>query len=357
MPDRLAYDVAVASSETVSGDAATLVAARYAGGRLDWEDFDAAPAGAGLDPLAAPLAPGPDPDPVSFLPVAASFPGMRNPRFWDMEDRRINFGSLNAKTTDHLLLTFAEMGLVYGNDWFVVPMDLPIDSAHEIAGLVVTDVFGDRTLVPPANDPVEGTWQRWSMFSMTGECRDAWSGRFFWLPATLTDVDESPPIEEVIFARDETANLVWGVETIVPGGTGSGVETASLLPAPAPEPAASGVRYRLGTGVPENWVPFLAEHLPGSITDMRFRRGAMPPLGDPPVEPQRRGVLLNELPAPFYLAEEEVPASGVRITRRIRRTRWHEGRTYLWIGRERQTGRGAASSGLAFDQIIEPPPG
>jgi hypothetical protein len=359
VPDRLAYDVRIATAETASGEQALLTAPRYAEGRLDWYAFDAAPAGDELDPPDGALAATPDIKPLSFVPTSTSFPGMPNPRFWEMEDRRINFGSLNAKTTDDLLLVFAEMGLVFGNDWFVVPFEMAVNHLCEVLGLVVTDVFGDRTLVPPANAPAEDVWQRWSFFSVTGESRDDWRGRFFWLPASLTSVDQSEAIEKVCVARDEMANLVWAIEDVVPDGTGKGVETKLLVPDnPPPAPTPTGVRYLLGTTVPENWVPFLPEHLPGSIQDIRFRRGAMPPLGSPPLAPRRRGVVLNELPAPFYLAEEEVPGAGIIVSRRVQRARWYDGRTYLWIGRSRETGRGAAFSGLSFDQIDDvPPPG
>jgi len=358
VPEHIAYDVRIATEETANGERAILTAPRYAEGRLDWYAFDAAPSGTELAPPQhdSPAA-GPEIKPLSFVPTAASFPGMPNPRFWEMEDRRVNFGSLNAKTTDHLLLVFAEMGLIYGNDWFVLPFEMPVNNLCEVLGLVVTDVFGDRTLLPQANSAAEDAWQRWSFFSVTGESRDDWRGRFFWLPATLTSVDQSEPVEEVTFARDEMANLAWAVEDTVAEGTGKGIETKLLIPDnPPPPPTITGVRYVLGTVVPENWVPFLPEHLPGSIQDIRFRRGAMPPLGSPPVAPRRRGVLLNELPAPFYVAEEEVPDSGVILTRRARRARWYDGRTYLWIGRRRETGRGAASSGLSFDQIDDVPP-
>jgi hypothetical protein len=359
VPDRLAYDVRIATPETANGEEALLAAPRYAEGRLDWYSFDAAPADAELESPGGVTAAPPNIQPLSFVPTAASFPGMPNPRFWEMEDRRINFGSLNAKTTDHLLLVFAEMGLVYGNDWFVIPFEMPVNNLCEVLGLVVTDVFGDRTLVPPANAPAEDVWQRWSFFSVTGESRDDWRGRFFWLPASLTSIDQSEPLEEVCFGRDEMANLTWGIEGIIPDGTGKGIETKLLIPEdPRPAPTLAGVRYVLGTTVPENWVPFLPEHLPGSIQDIRFRRGAMPAKGDPPVAPRLRGVLLSELPAPFYVAEEEVPVSGITVTRRVQRTRWYDGRTFLWIGRSRETGRGAASSGLSFDQIDDlPPPG
>src|SRR5690606_14753841 len=117
----------------------------------------------------------------------------------------------------------------------------------------------------------ENQWQRWSMFSVTGESHDDWRGRFFWLPASLTSVLESDPLEAVHFARDEMANLAWAVEMTVADGTGKGIETKLLIPdPPPPAPTIAGVRYTLGTTVPETWIPFLPEHLPGSITDIRF---------------------------------------------------------------------------------------
>jgi hypothetical protein len=246
-PDRLAYVVSVATPEA-NGEQAVLAAPRYSEGRLDWYAFDAAP---GETRLAAPAGAGPAPatreDLLSFVPTAASFPGMPDPRFWEMEDRRVNFGSLNAKTTDHLLLVFAEMGLVYGNDWFVIPFEMPVNYVCEVQGLVVTDVFGDRTLIQPANGTDETAWQRWSLFAVAGEDRDDFRGRYFWLPASLASVEESDPIEELSFTRDEMANLAWAVEDTVPDGTGKGIETRLVVIADAPPalpPATTAlVRY------------------------------------------------------------------------------------------------------------------
>ena len=123
-----------------------------------------------------------------------------------------------------------------------------------------------------------------------------------------------------------------------------------------PGPSIAPVRYVLGTTVPENWIPFLPVHLPGSVQDIRFQRAAMPKLGSPPVDVVRpRGVLLKEVASPFYIAEAEIPASGIIVSRRFQRTRWYEGRTYLWLGRARETGRGSGASGLRFDQICPAP--
>jgi hypothetical protein len=111
--------------------------------------------------------------------------------------------TINAKTTDHLLLTFAEMGLVFGNAWFVIPFELPVNSLCEIQGLVVTDVFGDRALIRAADDAPDCQWQRWSMFNVSGQDGDAWQGRYFFLPASITQTHESDSIEEVSFVRDD----------------------------------------------------------------------------------------------------------------------------------------------------------
>jgi hypothetical protein len=354
-PDKLAYNVTIATPDFGRGEQAVLAAPRYSQGRLDWYAFDAAPTGLGAPAGSVP--PGLRDETLSFVPTCASFAGMPNPRFWEMEDRRVNFGTLNAKTTDHLLLVFAEMGLVYGNDWFVIPYEMPVNSLCQVLGLVVTDVFGDRTLIPAANDPDESKWQRWSLFSVAGDDVDTWSGRYFWLPASLTSVQESEPIEVAMFGRDEMANLAWAVETTIPDGIGRGIETRLTIPPPPapPPPAASpaAVRYTLGTTVPENWIPLVPVHMPGSLTDIRFQRGQMPPTGG--AAPAPRGKILGEIPTPFYIAEEEIPVSGVTVSRRVQRTRWYDGRTYLWIGRANETGRGGASSHLRFDQIDDPP--
>ena len=51
---------------------------------------------------------------------------MPNVRWWELEDRRTNFGGIRAGTTDVPLLLLAEFGLVYGNDWSVIPWNLPV---------------------------------------------------------------------------------------------------------------------------------------------------------------------------------------------------------------------------------------
>jgi hypothetical protein len=355
-PARLSYSLAAAAP---AGEEEQLVlsADRYRGGHLDWEDFD-------VDRKAAPLVLSPEPSPpdpveeaISFLPVAASFKGMPNPRFWEIEERGVNFGALNAQTTDHLLLVFAEMGLVYGNDWFVIPYELPVNSVSEVRALVVTDVFGDRTLVPAADEGKDDDWRRWSLFQLGVRGEPGRGERRLLLPSALGNAAESEPLERVQFLRDEMANMVWAVEEVIPDATGRGIDgyVAADKTGVLPEEIVGSpaeIRYLLGTTVPENWIPFLPAQRPGSAQDIAFQRAAMPQMGTPPRDVVRaKGVLLNEPALPWFVNEEEVPYSGTAVTRAYQRVRWYDGRTFVWIGRRAETGRGVGSSGLRFDQI------
>jgi hypothetical protein len=110
------------------------------------------------------------------------------------------------------------------------------------------------------------------------------------------------------------------------------------------------IRYVLGTDVPDNWIPFIPVHLPGSEAEIRLQRARLP---------NGRGALgrvLSEQAAPYFVFEEEVPRSGVVVERSFQRARWLNGTTHLWIGRRKTAGRGEGWSNLKFDHIepIEP---
>jgi len=357
----LSYSLEASAPTEKQGRLLTAVARRYDEGRLDWYSFEVDPAAKpkpvedeGFKPTDATR------ETISFLPVPATFKGVPNPRFWEMEERQVNFGALNAKTTDHLMLVFAEMGLVYGNDWFVIPYTLPVNTLCEVLGLVVTDVFGERTVIRAA-DAGDNAWQRWSVFNLSNVGELGSYNRQFFLPSVLAMTLESEPLERVQFVRDEMANMVWAVEEGIPGGTGQGIngfdaaDKTGVTPPPiANSPAA--IRYILGTSVPENWIPFIPVQRSAVAQDIAFQRAAMPRLDGGGAAVQPKGVLLNEPTLPWFVNEEEIPFAGTIVTRSYQRTRWYDGRTYLWIGRRRETGRGVGSSGLRFDQI-EPLPG
>jgi hypothetical protein len=359
-----------------------LSADEYYHGHLDWYNLDVDAPSTGLGDVADVP---PDPrgtDTQTLIPTTLAFSGMPNTRWWEFEDRQTNFGDIKPDTTDIAKLLLIEFGLVYANDWFMIPMVLPAGTVAKVRGMAVTNVFGERFWIEAAGSGPDDAWQRWSMFGLNtkGDQGEAADTSLLLLPST-PKIQESEPLEAVLLLRDEVANMVWGVETTVPLPSGwsapggeAAVETrayyqrllaerlggAPLPPPPLPNDAT--IRYQAMNEVPENWIPFIPVHVPNDNREIQLQRAAMPRLleGDPdkPVKIRPRTNLLREgldrLPAAAYFVhEEEVPRAGVRVSQSFQRTRYYNGRVVTWLGVRKQTGRGEGSSGLAFDRIVE----
>jgi hypothetical protein len=111
------------------------------------------------------------------------------------------------------------------------------------------------------------------------------------------------------------------------------------------------------TVVPINWIPFLPVRVPGSNHAVDLQLGQMLQY-KPGVDTNPKSKLLNQQQAQnnnneYRIKEEEIPRSGISVSRRFQRTRWINGSTYLWIGRRKNVGHGEGSSGLRFDIIEE----
>jgi len=358
----LEYQFAVATDSVDRGQS-VLVAERYPGGHLDWFAFDIdATTGAHLTPKdATPSPPTPAPatvTPLSFIPVPVSFGGMPSPRYWEMEDRQVEFADIDAHTTDLAKLLLTEFALIYGNDWCVIPYELAIGTLSEVTGMLVSDVFGEQTLLLPAGRGFDDQWQRWSMFTMSRSPSAGQADTRLLLPPAVAKLIEPAPVEKVVFLRDEMANMVWAVERVIPSGMGVGIDgyavaarAARLIAPPPPLASTTGsVRYVLGDDVPYNWIPFIPVQVPGGNRSIQLQRARLPGTGREP-----HGHVLSP-PAPYYINEEEAPRAGKVITRGYQRVRALNGATLLWMGRNVMTGRGEGSSGLAFDQTIDVPP-
>ncbi len=379
-PEHLEYQFACSAPE--GAGETVYVADEYYQGQLDWHSLDRAPA---ADPLAIPGDP-PIPDPrdastTSFIPVGLSFDGMPNTRWWTFEEGRTNFGDISPATTDLAKLLFIEFGLIYANDWFILPHALEAGDIAKIEAMAVTNVFGERILIEPAGSGADDDWQRWSMFIINTRGQDATPAdtSLVMLPTT-PKVQVGAPIEAFELTRDEMANMVWAIETRVqtPAGlTLPGREAArelhavyqrlldqqlegGALPAPVDTPTAP-VRYRVMSSVPENWIPFLPVRVPGSNRQIQLQRAAMPRiLEEDPNDPEkirprttllREGIDRNPMEA-YFLAEEGVPRASVRVTQSFQRARWYGGRVYTWLGVRKQVGRGENSSGLGYDRLV-----
>jgi len=410
LPDRLEYQFAVSAPE---GDGEKVLSAEeYYHGRLDWYNFDIVTGSTGLG--GAGTSGTPDSQGTitqTFIPTEVVFDGMPNTRWWTFEDRRTNFGDIKPDTTDIAKMMLAEFGLVFANDWFLVPQTLPVGSMAHIKGLAVTNVFGERFWIEAAGSGTDNAWQRWSMFTLNskGDMGEPADTNLLLLP-TVPKTQEGKPIEQVVLIRDELANMVWGIEKIVPLASGDskpGAEAAmelrkflekplleklmqmkarkaelesipeidrkqaekdelakiikDLVEILPPETKAS-IRYQVMNTVPEHWIPFISVHVENDNREIQLQRAAMPRIleGDSnsPQKIRPHTSLLREgldqpSPTAYYVHEEEVPRAGIQVSQSFQRTRWRDGRVWVWLGVQKQTGRGEGSSGLRFD-IVEP---
>lgn len=377
LPQRLEYQFAV-GLETDEPDKAALTAREYFQGRLDWYAMDYAQSG---DPLLTEgLTMGDESSTQGqrrhMIPSELEFPGMPNARWWEFEDRRINFAALEGKLNETAKMALTEFAFLYSNDWFLMPLRVPIGSTIEIEPIVVTDVFGQRSIIKHYEES-ETANPHWSFFRIfhANQAQANQKDACLLLPPVLLDLQEGKPLEEVWLARDEMANMVWGIETTVPDNLGGGkngnenaqatrkyYQTLAGTPPLVPMDNEATIQYQIATTVPENWIPFIAVRKEGTIDDIILRRGAMPRVL--PGFPIRRIRPLTQLlrfgmddnPTSFYdICEEEVPSSGAIVKLRWQRARWHDGRIALWLGYQKTNGRGERSSGLKFDQFVEKP--
>lgn len=341
IPERMEYALSI-SGKTAAGEV-VLTAPEYQDGRLDWFSFTTSSGnGLGAPESRTSLT-------EAFLPAPVSFRGMPSARFWEFEDGAVNFASVQAAPQDLARLLLVKFALEYSNDWFLLPLDLPVGTLSQIRALVVTNTFGERFLIPHANE-VDGPASPWRMFSLTND-----NQRLLFLPPVLGPMLESQPVEDLSLLRDEMANVAWAVERVVESAAGRPLdrheayqETLAEQPA-SPTTDSDGVPliYRLGTTVPDYWIPLLPVK---DGTTLRLKRGVLPAFGEGGIQGLQlpKGRLL-EPNRELLLYEEEVPREGARVTRTYQYARWIDGSTHLWIGRHKEPGRGEGSSGLQFD--------
>jgi len=361
-PHRQEYALAV--SAHFSDGPVVLTADEYTDGRLDWHSFRASDRPSLGEPAGSMGA-----EMLEFrprMPVLVRYPGMPADRYWEFEDSRVYLAGLDAGPTDLARLLMVEFALVFGNDWFVIPIELPVGALFRVRQFLVRDTFGVQATVGPSRN-LAGP--RWTMFSLTPEPGAPESVRdLFFLPPTLPRRLEGDPVEEVALFRDEMANMVWAVERKVQGAAGEPYERRLEANRQAVQQHIGGDQiaaeliYRLMTPVPENWIPFVpvpaaSNQPPNAFAIQLERRALLRTLPDGTrveIHPQGR-LLRSDLSLdvadepPLRLEEEEVPREGIIVKRTFQFTRWLGGSRHLWLGRSKLVWKGEGSSGLRFD--------
>jgi hypothetical protein len=347
-PERMEYVFSV-GTRFRDGEC-VLTAPEYYEGQLDWYAFDFNPASIGVADVVSVETTG------TAIPSPVSFGGMASMRFWEFEDAQVDFGSVDAGPTDLLRMLLVEFALAYGNDWFVIPVQLEVGSLYQTRSLVISDTFGVRTLIKSSSELGEphASWRMFQQSALTETSAAPKPNLFFLSPSVLKSL-ESRPIEEVLFLRDEMANMAWGVERIIESASEQPLNRFEQQRASSTlatkQAGDDTLVYRLETEVPDNWVPLLPVKNPQG---MRLVRGKVPRRNGKTEFVTAQGRILNpEAPAPKSLRifEEEIPREGVRVTRHYQFARWHDGSTHLWLGRRKIVGSGEGSSGLRFDSL------
>jgi hypothetical protein len=328
--ERLEHSFAVAT--VVDGAENVLAAEEYSSGRLDWHDFD-------LRVTSSLGAASPSESIVrSVLPAPVTFPGMPAPRFWAFEDARIDLGAVAAGADNIARMLLVGFSVDYGNDWFVVPVELPVGSLTSIEALDVSDTFGVTTRVRAATE-IDGADAAWRMFGLSAD--DGSSTPLLFLPPVLAGSLEAAARERVAFARDEFANLVWAIEEVVESATGA-PRRRDEEPQPATRISGVGgdvLRYEVATETARHWHPMVAvvDESGAATLEQRAIHLAV-------------GTVLGGAD-PLRVREEELPGEGFGVERTFQLARWMGGRTVVWSARRRTGGSGPVSSGLRFDDV------
>lgn len=324
----------------------SLQAPDYDSGSLDWHSFDS---------LEGPAEPQGRTTTSQLVPTNLGFAGMPHKRLFAFEDHAVDFGQLAVETRDLSRLMLMEYAFAYGNDWFLIPLDISVGGVHWINSLVVVDGFGVTTPIEPAKGPVlrsEAAFS-WDVFKVRNEHIHQFRAAEHALvvPPLVAYREESKPLEVVRFARDEYANLVWGIEETLLNAAGQPVKGATAKSGrnvQAVAPFREHPVYRLSSAVPEHWIPYRPQAL--GLGETQLVRAAMQRNEDdaePTLLPPRTQ-LNQEIQ---FLREEAIPRAGIRVQLTRQRCRWWNGRTVLWYGRKVVAGKGEENSGLVFDQV------
>jgi hypothetical protein len=261
----------------------------YHSGRLSWYSFDAvgnfSKAGKKEEKL------------LSYFPTPADFPCAPKRRLWEFEDATVQFGQ--QTNDDFSMLSNAvvmQYVTMYSNDWMLTPVEAEAGTVLDVEGILVTDTFGERLFIDTSAEQTDDLWpdveftDRWSLF---GTARlDAYESNHYMpqggllFPPTLRRTEESKAIEEVQFLRDEMANMLWGIETLISDGcdgtwVGKDLSDAVLSVIDAQRGEGSeeeehDYSFLVQNRVPLHWIPFIPQKTEGEIREIQFRRGRMP---------------------------------------------------------------------------------
>lgn len=320
---RACYEFALVAS--VEDRDVVLAADRYRGGRLDWSDLEGT-----AQPFSGHVTPRSHAE--TLLPTPIEFAGAPSPRFFELEDHTVRFTTIAGNAPDVATSLLVEVALVYGNDWFVVPVSAPVCALHKIERVVVTDSFGTKTMHASRLRS-----NKWRVFETGANGIDDY---LVVLPTIGVPLD-GPAIEEVAIARDEAANLAWAIERSVSDGLGLAVRRDAVDP--VPHASSDLPRYVPMREPRSTWFPLVARGRQLVGAGIRGIARTESPLGQ----------ILAGWPD-VQFAGSSVAREGIVVQRRWQYAPTRDNEYRLWTTRSVRSNAADVSGGVAFDQLVPP---
>lgn len=346
---RFEYTASMAARRTADpfGET-TLTAHRYDRDAVDWYEFDVnGEVNLGTQPAEAGVA-----MTRTVVPAPVTAPGLPAPRFWEFEDGHTNISAIQPASTDLAQVLLVDTLSGYGNDWYVIGVDLPVGRLISTSSLVVTDTFGARTLLQPAGCGGTGQWGlfRHAMPVDRDEAEGTAISNILYLAPRLAQPLIGPPVEQVTLARDEQANIAWAIEQLRESPLQIAVRLSDARP---PEPSSDPEAlpsYKLFRRPPPHWIPLLPVRS-GTDGQIMLARGSVSDeAGGQPVG-SVTAMLAGDRDGSLLIPEEEVPDDGLVVQRHYQAARWTDGTLHVWAAYRTRPAGSLPSANLRFDTV------
>ncbi len=358
--ERLEYSFK-AEARDKDGVSVIFKADEWNGSQLDWFSMDVEDSDASFAkiPVSMPKLPGMDENYTKRhqgLPSMLTYQGMPCCRWWEFEDAQVNFAQIDCEKNDIARMFVVEFACAYGNDWYLIPMELPVGAVHTIKSFKVKNTFGEERDIYSVNHSSSGNYDDWCLFkqSYSNENQKPYQGLLLFPKAYI---DKSEAIEQVEFFRDEMANMAWALEKYVESSDGRKFDRNRNYSANKKNTVTESdnqnnntnstklLEYKLVSEIPEHFFPLVPKppvtptSKPEPIYQMHLMASDIKPLGE----------ILNSADD-INIPQEEIPAEGIEVTRNYMLSRCADGEVLLCRSRQKKTGRGEGTSGLKYDR-------
>ncbi len=134
-PNLINYEVK-AEGTLPSNTAGEFTATPARDGAFDWFAFDL------VSQTTTPPAKPPTKNPsITVIPTHVRFRQMPNAKWWDFENNVTDYGAIDVQRQDLAKLAAMDFMLLHGNDWFLAPVDIPVNSLYQIESFLVRDAL------------------------------------------------------------------------------------------------------------------------------------------------------------------------------------------------------------------------